>query len=101
MSKERAAGRKARGKADRRDQAKVTLWLPAELARKIRTAATWEGKELGDVAAPPLEAAFSSFYCTARGAKQSISRPAGPTEPPAVRLAAPPVAGEAPGADAA
>jgi hypothetical protein len=42
------------------------MWLPAELARKLRTVAAWRGEELGRVAGPAIDRELSRFYVAER-----------------------------------
>lgn len=96
MPKDRTAGRPgpqngrpapppgpAAGRApDRPDECKVTMWLPDELARKLRAVAAYRGEELGQVAAPGIERELADWRCyptgSARPARPAAGRPDGP-----------------------
>src|SRR5579872_7433992 len=49
-------------KADRRGQCKVTMWLPRDLARRLRIFAVASGVDLGHVCAPAIERAIAGSY---------------------------------------
>lgn len=78
MARTRKPRQPAGDRADRTGKRKVTMWLDAELAKRLRHAAVEDEREIGQVAAAGIELALAGRYWTDR------RRPAGPAARPAI-----------------
>jgi hypothetical protein len=61
---------------------KVTMWLPSDVAHRLRVFAAWTQADLGDVAAPALEGAMAGFTVFQRDGRTPPTAK-GPAEPAA------------------
>jgi hypothetical protein len=65
MAKTKRRGR-PKGPDRRTGQKKVTLWLSAEGAKRLKACASYRGEELGAVVERGLDAALAGFYVAHR-----------------------------------
>lgn len=80
MARTKRAKRGDGGAIDRTGQRKVTMWLPSDLARRLRHVAVEDDTDIGQVAAPGIELALAGQYWVKR--ERRAGQVAAPAVPP-------------------